>query len=96
MRRNNDFGKKLQADKAAQLARWEDLCRALGEAPANVALAWVLQQPGITGPIIGPRTMDQLTGALRALEIPLSAETLKQIDAIWPGPGNQAPEAYAW
>ena len=50
----------------------------------------------MTAPIIGPRTMDHLTGAMRSLEVKLSADTLKAIDAIWPGPGNQAPEAYAW
>ena len=50
----------------------------------------------MTGPIIGPRTLDQLAGAVKAAEIQLSADTLKKIDEIWPGPGNQAPEAYAW
>jgi aryl-alcohol dehydrogenase-like predicted oxidoreductase len=78
------------------LSRWEELCRSSGEEPANIALAWVLHQPGVTGPIVGPRTMEQLTGSLRALEIKLSPDMLKSIDEIWPGPGNQAPEAYAW
>jgi aryl-alcohol dehydrogenase-like predicted oxidoreductase len=95
-RRHNDFAKGLREKKAAQFAEWEELCRTLGEEPANVALAWILHQPALTGPIIGPRTMDQLTGSLRALEIRLSAETLERIDRIWPGPGGQAPEAYAW
>ncbi|MCC6799650.1 MAG: aldo/keto reductase, partial [Anaerolineae bacterium] len=63
---------------------------------ADVALAWLLHQPAVTAPIIGPRTLEQLTGSLRALEITLSESDLKAIDAIWPGPGGAAPEAFAW
>ena len=61
-----------------------------------LALAWALAQPAITSPIIGPRTMDQLTGSLRALDIKLDETAMKTLDEIWPGPGGQAPEAYAW
>jgi aryl-alcohol dehydrogenase-like predicted oxidoreductase len=80
----------------AQLETYEGLCRELGESPADVALAWLLASPAVTAPIIGPRTMEQLTGSLRALEITLSAEQLARLDRIWPGPGGEAPEAYAW
>jgi aryl-alcohol dehydrogenase-like predicted oxidoreductase len=79
-----------------QLESYEALCDELGEAPANVALAWLLHNPVITAPIIGPRTAGQLTGSLRALEIALSDETLRRLDEIWPGPGGEAPKAYAW
>ncbi len=79
-----------------QLEQYEALCGELGEAPADVALAWLLHNPVVTAPIIGPRTAEQLTGALKAAEIKLSDDTLKKLDEIWPGPGNQAPEAYAW
>jgi aryl-alcohol dehydrogenase-like predicted oxidoreductase len=79
-----------------QLQRWEDFCRQLGEEPAAVALAWLLHNPMVTAPIIGPRTMDQFTQSLRCLDLSLSAETLKHLDEIWPGPGGEAPEAYAW
>ena len=79
-----------------QLQRWEDFCRQLGEKCADVALAWMLKNPVITAPIIGPRTMEQLTGSMRALEIQLSDEQMKTLDEIWPGPGKEAPEAYAW
>jgi len=96
VRRQSDWSKELRESKAAELGRWEELCRSLGEEPANVALAWVLHQVGVTGPIVGPRTLEQLTGCQRALEIKLSADVLKSIDEIWPGPGDQAPEAYAW
>jgi aryl-alcohol dehydrogenase-like predicted oxidoreductase len=80
-----------------QLERWESLCADLGEHPAAVALAWLLAQPGVTCPIIGPRTMDQFDGAsLRALDVALDVDTLTAIDAIFPGPGGTAPEAWAW
>lgn len=79
-----------------QLEQWEKLCDELGEQPADVALAWMLKNPAITAPIIGPRTLDQLTGSIRAVEIELSDETMARLDEIFPGPGGQAPEAYAW
>jgi aryl-alcohol dehydrogenase-like predicted oxidoreductase len=79
-----------------QLEAYEALCQELGEEPANVGLAWLLANPVVTAPIIGPRTVEQLTGSLRALEITLSDETLKRLDEIWPGPGGEAPAAYAW
>jgi len=80
----------------AQLAEYEAFCAELGEKPADVALAWMLANPVITGPIIGPRTMAQLEESLRAVEISLDADALKRLDTIWPGPGGEAPEAYAW
>ena len=64
--------------------------------PAAVALAWLLHQPVVTAPIVGPRTMEQLTSALAALELMLTPEHLKTLDTIFPGPGGAAPEAYAW
>lgn len=80
-----------------QLERWEALCESLGESPAAIALAWLLHQPGVTCPIIGPRTMEQLDGAsLRSLDIVLDDDTKRSINAIFPGPGGTAPEAYAW
>jgi aryl-alcohol dehydrogenase-like predicted oxidoreductase len=79
-----------------QLEQYEALCGELGENPADVALAWLLHQPAVTAPIIGPRTMEQLEGSIRATEIEFDEETLKKLDEIWPGPGGAAPEAYAW
>jgi aryl-alcohol dehydrogenase-like predicted oxidoreductase len=61
-----------------------------------VALAWLLHQEGVTGPIVGPRTLEQLEQSLRALEIDLDEKALDRLDQIWPGPGGAAPEAYAW
>ena len=80
----------------AQLAQYEAFCGELGEKPADVALAWMLKNPVITAPIIGPRTLAQLEESLRALEIKLDDAAMKRLDAIWPGPGGEAPEAYAW
>jgi len=79
-----------------QIEAYENLCQEMGENPADVALAWLLHNPVVTAPIIGPRTMEQLNGSTRALEIKLSDETLTKLDEIWPGPGGPAPEAYAW
>lgn len=79
-----------------QLEQYEAFCAELGHDPADLALAWLLHNPVVTAPIIGPRTSEQLTGSLRALDIQLSDESMKRLDEIWPGPGNQAPEAYAW
>lgn len=84
------------AELKPQLERWEKLCAELGEKPGDVALAWQLTVDGITGPIIGPRTMEQLDGARHALDIRLTKDVLTQIDEIFPGPGGPAPEAYAW
>jgi len=72
------------------------LCAELGERPADVALAWLLHRPGVTAPIVGPRTLQQLEDALRAATPTLDAKALEATDAIWPGPGAEAPEAYAW
>jgi aryl-alcohol dehydrogenase-like predicted oxidoreductase len=80
----------------SQLEAYEKLCREVGEHPADVAMAWLLHNPAVTSPIIGPRTMDQLTGSLCAFEVDLSDDVLKKLDEIWPGPGGEAPEAYAW
>ncbi|HVU38200.1 MAG TPA: aldo/keto reductase [Opitutales bacterium] len=95
--RRADAEKLAEIEKARpQLEKYEALCARLGQAPATVALAWLLHQPGVAAPIIGPRTLEQLESALPALELQLSAETLKELDEIWPGPGGEAPNAYAW
>ena len=79
-----------------QLEPYEALCHELGEEPANVALAWTLRIPGLTGPIIGPATLEQLTGCTRCLDLTLDERTVERLEEIWPGPGGEAPEAYAW
>lgn len=95
-RRAADHVQKRVDEMHPKLEKWEAFCADMGEHPADVALAWLLNNPVVTAPILGPRTMDQLTGSLRALEITLSEEQLAKLDEIWPGPGGAAPEAYAW
>ena len=79
-----------------QLRMFSELCNELGETEADVALAWLLANPAVTAPIIGPRTEGQLKAALRAVEIELDAAAMERLDRIFPGPGGAAPEAYAW
>lgn len=80
----------------SQIERYEALCRQMGELPANVALAWLLKNPIVTAPVIGPRTMKQFESSLKSLDLDLNANSVNRLDEIWPGPGGQAPEAYAW
>jgi len=94
-RASADMQREIEQNRG-QLEAYEGFCRDLGEQPADVALAWLLANPVVTAPIIGPRTLEQFDGSLRALEIPMPAETLKKLDEIFPGPGGPAPEAYAW
>jgi len=79
-----------------QLEAYEALCNDLSEAPGDVALAWLLQNPAVTAPLVGPRTVEQLRQALRATEISLSDDAVRCLEEIWPGPGGEAPQAYAW
>ena len=94
-RGSEDFANGVKAIRD-KLERYEGLCKELGEPPAVVALAWLLHNPIVTAPIIGPRTMEQLEGAVRATEVSLEAEVLAKLDEIFPGPGGEAPMAYAW
>jgi aryl-alcohol dehydrogenase-like predicted oxidoreductase len=95
-RRASDRNQERVAQLRPQLEAWEKLCADLGEPPANVALAWLLHNPVVTAPIIGPRTLEQFQESLPAVDIKLSADVLTRLDEIWPGPGGEAPEAYAW
>ncbi|TLQ45244.1 aldo/keto reductase [Streptomyces marianii] len=79
----------------AKFQAYEDLLDKHGLEPGEVGLAWLLTRPGVTGPIVGPRTVEQLESALRALELELSDEVLTGLDEIFPGPGP-SPEAFAW
>ena len=89
-----DFEKRVE-EKRAKLEAYEGFCAKLGEQPADVALAWLLHQPGVTAPIIGPRTMEQFTGNLHSLEVKLDADALAALDKIFAGPG-EAPKTYSW
>ncbi len=104
-RRTEKDGKRRRARPAfarlieqyrPQLEAYEGLCEDLGEPPSDVALAWLLQNPVVTAPLIGPRTVEQLQQALHATTVTLSDDTMSCLDEIWPGPGGEAPQAYAW
>ncbi|MGW3263718.1 aldo/keto reductase [Streptomyces sp. NPDC001056] len=85
------------ADPAARarIQSYEDLLDKHGLEPGETALAWLLTRPGVTGPIVGPRTAEQLRSALRAVELELGDELLAGLEEIFPGPGP-SPEAFAW
>jgi aryl-alcohol dehydrogenase-like predicted oxidoreductase len=95
-RRKSEAFEKQVAEKSGQLERYEALCKELGQPPAEIALAWLLHNPVVTAPIIGPRTIEQLESAVRAASIELDQESLTKLDEIFPGPGDEAPKAYAW
>jgi aryl-alcohol dehydrogenase-like predicted oxidoreductase len=95
-RSSNERIKTLIEKYYNQLKLFESFCEEIGEKPANVALAWLLNNPVVTSPIIGPRTIEQLIDGIRSLDINLSEDSLKKLDEIWPGPGGEAPKAYAW
>lgn len=95
--RRADPATKKQIERfRPQIEAYEGLCASLGQEPATVALAWLLHNPVVTAPIVGPRDVEQLRASLPALDLVLSEETLSRLDEIWPGPGGEAPEAYAW
>lgn len=95
-RRSSEKILKISVEKKMQIERYQELCKKIGEPPAVVALAWLLHNPVVSAPIIGPRTIEQLESAIRATELKLDKEILEEIDCIFPGPGGEAPNAYAW
>jgi aryl-alcohol dehydrogenase-like predicted oxidoreductase len=95
-RRASEMAQRAIEKHGAALDRFVAFCKELGREPAHVALAWVLENPVVTAPIVGPRTMGHLDGALAALDVKLDAGAMKKLDEIFPGPGGPAPEAYAW
>jgi len=103
IRKQNEGKRRLEGRSAEalekhrpQIEQWEAFCAELGEDPAHVGIAWLLHQPAVTAPIIGPRTLDQLDGLVdKALAITLTDKHLLQLDEIFPG-HKTAPEDYAW
>jgi aryl-alcohol dehydrogenase-like predicted oxidoreductase len=95
-RRNREPLKKSVEKLKPQIKAYEDLSKEIGLKPADLALAWVLSNPVVTSPIVGPRTVEQLESNCKVLDDRLDKSLIDKLDEIWPGPGNQAPEAYAW
>jgi aryl-alcohol dehydrogenase-like predicted oxidoreductase len=94
-RRSEDRNQRRVERHRPALEEYEAYCREVGHAPADVGLAWLLHQPAVTSPIVGPRTMEQFEGSLRALEVSLDDEQLARLDEIFPG-YRPAPMEYAW
>jgi aryl-alcohol dehydrogenase-like predicted oxidoreductase len=94
-RRREGRAKQTLTSNRKAIKAYEDFCDVLGSPPGDVALAWLLAQPAVTAPIVGPRTMAQFDAALAALDVTLSAESLARLDEIFPG-HRTAPEDYAW
>jgi len=94
-RTGEEFVAKVQENRN-RLEKYEALCKEIDQPPGEVALAWLLHNPMVTAPIIGPRTIEQLESAVRATEIKLEQDVLNKLDEIFPGPGGEAPMAYAW
>lgn len=93
---DNDRGRRSNVNQTDRVQQFGAFCEEIGQTPAAVALAWVSGRPGVTAPVIGPRTMAQFDSSLQALELELPEEALKRLDELFPGPGGAAPEAYAW
>jgi aryl-alcohol dehydrogenase-like predicted oxidoreductase len=94
-RRNEGRAAQAITDHREQIETFEDFAEERGLEPGDVALAWLLHQPAVTAPIVGPRTMEQLDSAERALGVVLDEASLAKLDDIFPG-HKTAPEDYAW
>jgi aryl-alcohol dehydrogenase-like predicted oxidoreductase len=94
-RRSEERNRKRVEEHRPELEQYEAFCRELGQAPADVGLAWLLHQPAVTAPIVGPRTMEQFEGSLTALDVQLDDAALDRLDEIFPG-YEPAPMEYAW
>jgi aryl-alcohol dehydrogenase-like predicted oxidoreductase len=102
IRKQNEGKRRLEGRSAesmeahrGQLEQWEAFADELGHEPGDVALAWLLHQPAVTAPIVGPRIQSQLDSAIRAVDVKLDAAALARLDEIFPGK-KTAPEHYAW
>jgi aryl-alcohol dehydrogenase-like predicted oxidoreductase len=93
---DNEKGRRAALPQTAAITAFEEYCRSIGQNTSDVALAWVARKPGVTAPIIGPRTMAQFDASVAALGIKLDDGIMRRIDELFPGPGGPAPEAYAW
>ena len=107
-----DLAHALTADVRVHLRRWLDLFARydfihstsdqpngryqLDEVVTGVALAWVLHNPHVTSSIVGPRTIEHLDASVKALDVNLDEDAMAALDEMFPGPGGEAPEAYAW
>lgn len=87
--------KKLEIHRK-QVEEYESYCTSISKKPEAVAISWLLKNPAISSVIIGPRTVAQVNSLVENLQTTLSDDEINRIENIWPGPGGEAPEAYAW
>ncbi|QLD11211.1 aldo/keto reductase [Microbacterium oleivorans] len=87
---------RLSPERTAQIREYERFADERGIDPATLGIAWLLHQPVVTAPIVGPRRRGHMLSALDAVDVELSGDDLAALDRMWPGPGAPAPEAYAW
>ena len=92
--RSGKYVNNLPEERLEQLRAYHALCRDYGQDEATVSMAWLLSRPGVTSPLIGPRTVQQLQGSLKALEWRLPEEMEAELEKLFPGPGGSAPRAY--
>lgn len=91
---NNPLWVKRKTDEIYDVvAGLKPLAEAKGVTMAQYALAWVIRQPGVTSPIIGPRTMEQLEDNLGAFDVTLTADDRAAVDALVP-PGRMVSPFY--
>lgn len=88
--------KQAAAKYRPQLDAFADFCRERHKPEAEVALAWVLRHAAISAAVIGPRTVTQLEQNILAAHLRLDEEMAGLLNEIFPGPGGESPEAYAW
>ncbi len=81
--RTDDYTYKLygRASDEAVVDAVAELARQRGVSPAQIALAWVLRQPGVTSPIIGPTRPEHVDEAVAALSMQLSTEEIGRLEA---------------
>jgi aryl-alcohol dehydrogenase-like predicted oxidoreductase len=78
----------------ASVERYLEFCKERDHVPARYALAWCLSRPGITSPIIGPRTMEQMDEYLAAMEVSITDDDSAAIDSIFE-PGSHVSNYYS-
>jgi aryl-alcohol dehydrogenase-like predicted oxidoreductase len=96
VRKNTEAVQKKLALQLKQVEDFEKFCFSIDKKPEAVAIAWLLKNPIISSVIIGPRTVQQVQGMIEAIQTELDEEEILELEKIWPGPGGEAPEAYAW
>lgn len=92
--RSGKFLGKLSEEQYSRLVQYRALCRQYGKTEAEVSMAWLLAQKGVTAPLIGPRTVQQLEAIISILHWKLPDDLAMQLDSLFPSCGGPAPKAY--